>query len=90
MPAKRSINMRVHAKHRANQRYNIDFNRNKRKNIVELIQKNKNILKREKLTLRVTFFQMMFEEKMVNVLYDKRRKDIITFLPDKKEIKIYE
>ncbi len=72
--------LRLHAKRRALERYNFDLNRNTRKEIIAGIQQNKyKFLERTSNRTTVWLVHGM------RVVYDKSRKELITFLPPETE-----
>jgi hypothetical protein len=72
--------LRVHAKRRAKTRYGLTINKFRRRQIVCLIQGEKGrFLKRH--SRRVSEWEIVFEGKKLRLLYDRNRKEIITFLP---------
>ncbi len=85
----------IHTKRRAKERYGIDLNKDDRREIVKRIQANFNP-NRESTTSacfltahsnRVTEWEVPYEGVELRVLYDKKRKSLITCLPplDKKD-----
>jgi len=72
--------LRVHAKRRAKVRYGLTINKFKRRQIIYLIQGGKSKLLK-KHSQRVSEWETVFEGKKLRLLYDKKRKEIITFLP---------
>lgn len=69
-----------HAKRRANTRYGLDLTNNDLQEIVRLIkqQKAKFI---ERQSLRVTHWEVEYKGETLRAVYDKRRSQIVTFLP---------
>jgi len=72
--------LRVHAKRRAKVRYGLTINKFRRRQIICLIQGEKGKLLK-KHSHRVSEWEIVFEGKKLRLLYDKNRKEIITFLP---------
>jgi len=73
----------IHAKRRALQRQGLVVGKETLNETVQQIQKNKGTFLR-KHTNRVTEWLVTVHGKCCRVLYDKTRRAIITFLPDKK------
>ena len=72
---------RVHSKNRFSERFNIDLTDEKRLNIIKQIQnrhKDKEAVLIKKQTNRVSLYEVVVEEKVVRVVYDKIRKEIVT------------
>jgi hypothetical protein len=57
----------------------------KRQRIVKLIQSHREEWFVRRLSLRVTEWEVPFEGEVFRVLYDKNRKEILTFLPPRKK-----
>lgn len=74
---------RLHAKKRASERYDLELNRKQLDQIVELIQTNQAFFIKRRSN-RITLFQVYFEDQWLKVVYDSVRKNIVTFLPQKK------
>ena len=72
--------LRVHSRRRAYERYGIELGPASRKAIVGAIQGG---LSRpvERQSLRVTVHDVEFDGGVVRVVYDSRRKELVTFLP---------
>jgi len=70
---------RIHAKRRFKQRFGKELNRFELKEIVKNIQKNKYQFI-EKQSRRVSLFLANIKDCDTIVAYDKRRRNIITFL----------
>lgn len=70
---------RIHAKRRALHRFGLELNTGDLKAIVEKIQNNKaKFVSRD--SLRISKFQVEVDGKQVVCVYDKQRKEIVTFL----------
>lgn len=77
---------RIHARTRFKQRCNIEFTRKMRFYFINCIQNWKAEFL-EKQSLRVSLFRVMYEGKSFKVVYDKKRKEIVTVLPEEGSIK---
>ena len=73
--------IRDHARRRANQRYGVSINDAKRRKIINLIHSGKVGQFVKRLSLRITEWEIPLDGETFRVLYDKKRKDIVTFLP---------
>jgi len=73
---------RIHAKQRFLERYGLDFNRHVRREFERLIICNQGYLV-EKQSNRITVYDVIYEGKVYRVVYDKKRKTIVTALPGK-------
>lgn len=71
------IAQRIHAKKRAKERYGVDFTTSDLKNLIDKIQNRKALLI-EKQSLRLSVFKV----DIYYVVYDKKRKEIVTFLTE--------
>lgn len=80
MKRSKKLNQRIHAKKRALERFDLDLNRDDLNKIKYLIQ-NKKTLMLERSSLRVTIHRVDYKGKRMRVVYDKLRKNIVTFLP---------
>ena len=80
MKRSKKRNQSIHAKRRALERYDLDINRKSRMGIISLIQNNHTI-ERKKQSNRVTIHTLNYNGKIIKVVYDKDRKNIVTFLP---------
>jgi len=75
---------REHAKRRALQRFGLTISSEDLKQIVKDIQDQKaRFLRRE--STRITVWEIDFRNKNLTVVYDNKRKEIVTFLPDGEE-----
>ncbi len=72
----------LHAKNRAKERYGIDFTRKKHDEVVCIIHSSK-FLHTEELTRRVRLYDIMLDGVLVRILFDRKRQQVITFLPIK-------
>jgi hypothetical protein len=72
--------LRVHAKKRAKERYGLDLNRTQLQEIIGKCRNGSAKLLRHH-SLRVREFLVAWQGLELRVLYDKLRKEIITFLP---------
>ena len=71
---------RIHAKRRAKSRYNLDFTKEVRRTFNTIIHNNKaKFLWRQ--SRRVSVLEIPYENKTYKVVYDRTRKEIVTFLP---------
>ena len=75
--------IRIHAKQRASQRYGVSISDAKRRKIINLIHSGKTGQFVKRHSLRVTEWEIPLDGETFCVLYDKKRKDIVTFLPPK-------
>lgn len=71
---------RIHAKRRAYERHGLVLNRQHLREIVTLIQRQKATLV-ERTSLRVTVWELTYLDIPIRVVYDAKRKTIVTFLP---------
>lgn len=80
---RKSKRTRIHAKQRAIQRYGVTINERKRREIINLIRSGNvgKFVKRH--SVRVSEWEIPLNGEIFRVLYDKKRKDIATFLPPK-------
>ena len=76
--------LRAHARRRALERYGIELTREKQNAIVRAIQKGQGLFLRRQ-SLRVTEWNVAFEGKELRVIYDGKRKTLITCLPPREE-----
>lgn len=72
-------NQRIHAKKRAEERFGIQLNKSKRKELIKMIL-NGNARHLEKISNRLSKFRVKFEDTLMDLVYDKSRKNIVTFL----------
>lgn len=79
---KKSVNQRVHAKRRASERYGLIINKEMLKECIAMIQNNKAKFLCKTSRTR-SLFELTIQGKCVKVVYDKIRKNIATFLPEK-------
>ncbi|MFA5195843.1 MAG: hypothetical protein WC401_08620 [Bacteroidales bacterium] len=79
---KRSRDIRVHARQRAIQRYGVNISNKKRKEIINMIHSGVGKFVRRR-SVRVTEWEIPLGGEIFRVLYDKIRKDVVTFLPPK-------
>lgn len=70
----------AHARRRAKERFGIRLTKAMRLDIIKKIGSNKT-RKLGKQSLRVTGHEVEIEGKLLKVLYDKKRKSIVTILP---------
>lgn len=84
MPRKsKAYNQRMHAKRRLKERYDIDYTPSLRTILINTIQRgNARFLRRT--SNRTTVWRILIGSKSVICVYDKNRKEIVTFLPNKK------
>ena len=71
---------KVHIKRRFKERFGIDINRHDIRELVSNIQSGDNIIREQRLTNRVTAFDMNFKNNHCVVIYDKIRKVPVTVL----------
>jgi hypothetical protein len=82
---KKGLNLRDHFKSRMLERYNITVNRELYKQIKESIESGEdNSLTKfiKKDTNRVYLYQLNIEGKEILIYFDRRRREIITALPE--------
>lgn len=73
-------NQRFHARIRAEERYGITYNKYVRAQILKLIADGKTIIIK-KQSNRLSIREVTLEEKQIVFVYDKERKEVVTFLP---------
>ncbi len=78
---KGSKGIRIHARQRAIQRYGVSISDAKRRKIINLIHSGRTGQFVKRHSLRVTEWEIPLDGETFRVLYDKKRKDIATFLP---------
>jgi hypothetical protein len=79
MESKR-LSLRRHAQRRAKERYGLLINKRERREIIGMIREEKaSFIQRH--SLRVSEFSVSYMGRDVRVLYDKKRHELITFLP---------
>lgn len=79
--------IRLHARQRAVQRYGVSISEKKRREIINLIHSgNINWFVRRR-SVRVTEWEIPLDGEVFRVLYDKNRKEIVTFLPHREKPK---
>lgn len=78
-PTKR-WSQQAHAAARARDRYDIHFDRAKNDEVVDLIQAGYAQLV-ERQSARVSVYRMQVDGRDCKVVYDRRRKQIVSFLP---------
>jgi hypothetical protein len=71
---------RAHAKRRAAERFDLNLNRHDLAKLVQDIQLGRGVFV-ERQSHRVSVWNVAIGERRVNVVYDKLRKTIVTFLP---------
>lgn len=78
------ISERKHAKKRAIQRYDFRYNKQDRRNLIDIIQyKSKEhgiVIDAKCQTNRITKILLSYKGDQYYVVYDKKRKEIVTFL----------
>lgn len=74
---------RRHAKQRARDRFNIKFDTKMRKRLITEIQapKSRYVEFFEKQSHRVSIWKILWEGEEVAIVYDRMRKEIVTFMP---------
>lgn len=70
---------RIHATKRAKERFDLDLNSKDYDQLVNMIQKGKAKFLR-KQSNRVSLFNVNFKEQDMDIVYDKNRKTVVTFL----------
>lgn len=76
----KKLAQRIHAKYRAQQRYGLSLNRHDLRRLVDQIQAgNAQVIKRS--SLRVSVLELAIDGLVFRVVYDHKRKNIVTFLP---------
>lgn len=73
-------NQRFHARKRAMERYGISYNKDILSQIISMIANNETKLL-EKKSLRLSIREAMLGNKCIRFVYDRERKEIVTFLP---------
>jgi hypothetical protein len=86
MSKNKSESQVVHALRRAAERYGLELNESTYRELVNRIRKpgrkgNKPAILVERQSLRVSVWDIDLDGKMVRVVYDRTRKNIVTFLP---------
>ncbi len=81
MPNYKAIAERRHASRRARERYDLRYNRHDRHDIVQQIQTGRAKFV-ERQSGRVSVFDITHQGVSARVVYDKHRKEIVTFLPE--------
>lgn len=71
---------RRHARVRAMERYGMELGPATRGRIIDAIRTGRSSMV-ERQTLRVSVHDVTIDERIVRVVYDRRRKEIVTFLP---------
>ena len=87
--------LRVHAKVRADERFAIEFTKEKRRELISLIQQSGKSPDKccfiAKQSNSRSVYVCEFDGMLCKLIYDKKRKEIVTFLyPDPTEIKLWE
>ena len=72
----------VHARRRALMRYGLNCGPRTRENLVRIIREGEGIFLSKKSN-RVSAFAVFYENVWYPVVYDRNRKEIVTFLPAK-------
>lgn len=81
MPNKKTPKiLNAHAKQRAKERYGVDLNHDDRNKIVGMIQKNEAEFVGKQSNNR-TLWRVSYQDKSLNVVYDKARNSMCTVLP---------
>jgi hypothetical protein len=76
--------LRHHAYIQAASRYNITFTEERRRRVLEMIQENIHDSQCrciEKQSLRRTLWRVVIDGTVCGVIYDKKHKEIVTFIP---------
>lgn len=81
MPSKKK-SQKKHAKRRAFERYGIVLNEDELKQIASYIRKGKADLIRKRSN-RVSVYMVRWKDKSYPVVYDRLRRTIVTFLPER-------
>lgn len=76
----KNVAQRAHAKRRASERYDLAVNRETLRSWVTLIQ-TEQAEKLEERSLRVAKYKIMHNDEAIIVVYDRKRKTIVTCLP---------
>lgn len=72
---------RKHAKRRARERYGLDLTSHDFQMIINAIRKRKSIpIKRQ--SCRISHHMVLYKRRWLRVVYDKNRRQIVTFLPN--------
>src|SRR5271167_2789991 len=72
--------LNAHAKRRAAERYDLDLNKDARREIVHMIQTNRAEFVSKQSNNR-SLWKVSFQDKSLNVVYDKLRSTLCTVLP---------
>lgn len=80
-PLSKAKRQRLHAKKRARQRYDLDLNRKDLDAIVKQIQSSTDAFFIKRSSQRVTLWYVIYNKIPLRVVYDKDRKNVVTFLP---------
>lgn len=75
----KKLAQRFHAAERADSRFGIHYNRHVRREIIKQIQSQKATFI-DKQSLRLSRWLVKVEDQDVVVVYDKNRKEVVTFL----------
>jgi len=77
---KKQLSQRRHARHRAHERYGIDVVPGVRKEIIAKIRSGRS-QPVETQSLRISVHDVEINGQIVRVVYDRQRKELVTFLP---------
>lgn len=72
-----------HARQRAIQRYDLEFDQAMHTTFLQAIQScnTKKAVKLWQQSNRISIFKVWFDERWIPVVYDRQRKQVVTFLP---------
>ena len=80
MPKSKAKSLILHAKRRASERYGLALSNDDLDKIVRLIQNHGAKFIRRQSGM-ITLWEVSFMEKKLQVVYDKQRSQVVTFLP---------
>lgn len=71
-----------HAKRRAEERYGLSLKDEDYRAMVAMIEEgNEKITQLDKQSLRITLFAVLWDERWLPIIYDNKRKTVVTILP---------
>ena len=76
-----------HARKRALERYGIDYSENLKNELRGKIKRKSQAKFLYKSSLRVSVWEIEHNDNKFKVVYDKKRKNIVTFLPLKRKLR---
>ncbi|MFH0711779.1 MAG: hypothetical protein V1889_01600 [archaeon] len=78
--ASKAKSQRIHAKRMAKMRYEIDFNNGLREQFIKMIQSGQAVFLYA-TSNRARTFAVKYNDRLIPVVYDNQRKEIVTLLP---------